>query len=79
VDFGHHDPQTLHHPTPFCEDFSKRQSTAITQEAWGTLKTTLSRLLPAPTNKLFEKLQKKHLEKGESLSSRRRSYRYRQK
>ena len=58
VDFGHHDPQTLHHLTSFCENFLKKKSTAITQETWRTENTTLSRLLPELTNKLFEKFQK---------------------
>jgi hypothetical protein len=45
VVFGHHDPQTLHHLTSFCGDFLKKESTAITQEPWRTLNTTLSKLL----------------------------------
>jgi hypothetical protein len=59
VAFGHHDILILRHLTPFCEDFLKKESTAITQEAWRTLNVTLNRLLLALTNKLLEKLQKK--------------------
>jgi hypothetical protein len=58
VVFGHHDPQTLHHLTFFCGDFLKKESTAITQEKWRTLNTTLSKLLPELTDRLFEKLPK---------------------
>jgi hypothetical protein len=58
VDFVHHDPQTLHHLNSFCADFLKKESTAITEEAWRTLNTTLSKLLPELATKLFEKLQK---------------------
>jgi hypothetical protein len=33
VVFGHHDLLILCHLTPFCWDFIKKESTAITQEA----------------------------------------------
>ena len=57
VDFGYHDPQTLCHLTSLCGDFLNKESTAIIQDTWKTLKITQKRLLPALTNKLFEKVQ----------------------
>jgi hypothetical protein len=63
IPFGHHHPQTLHRPTSFCENFSKKQSTAPMQVTQITLNITLNRLLVAMTKKLFEKLQEA-LQKG---------------
>lgn len=69
--FGNHSPQIIHHPTSFSEDFLKEESTAINPEAWKTLNTTLNRLLPSLTNKLFQYRLQKDRGKGECLSSKR--------
>lgn len=55
--FCHHYPQTSCHLNPFCGNFLKKESTAITQESWKTLKIILNSMLLALINKFFERWQ----------------------
>jgi hypothetical protein len=57
VRFWHHHPKTSCHLTPFCGNFLKKESTAITQESWKILKIILKSLLLALINKFFEMWQ----------------------
>jgi len=57
MDLGYHDSQTLCQLTSLCGYFLNKDSTAIIQDTWRTLNITQNKLLPALTNKLFEKVQ----------------------
>jgi hypothetical protein len=56
--FGYDDSQTLRHLTFFCGDFLQKEPTPIGHKTWTAL-NIINRPLPALTNKLFEKSQKK--------------------
>ena len=53
---GHHDHQTSRHLISLCEGLLKKESTAITQDAWTTFNITMNRFMPARINKFFENL-----------------------